>query len=208
MPTKEDYGQTFEYNYAERLFQGGMQPVMPPQEVRNTPNWDEDVGALMLGENYYFYLPRLCNHCTNPACLEACPRKAIYKRAEDGIVLVDQERCEGYRYCMKACPYKKIYFNELPGKAQKCIFCYPRIEKGEVNACAKQCPGRLRFVGFLDDPESRGPQAGSRAQSRSGAVPRKGHRAERLLRAAIQPAANAAATARACSKIPACRWTT
>ena len=127
---------------------------MPNDEVRNTPNWDEDVGALMLGENYYFYLPRLCNHCTNPACLEACPRKAIYKRSEDGIVLVDQERCEGYRYCMRACPYKKIYFNELLGKAQKCIFCYPRIEKGEVNACAKQCPGRLRFVGFLDDPES------------------------------------------------------
>jgi nitrate reductase beta subunit len=55
---------------------------------------------------------------------------------------------------MKACPYKKIYFNELLGKAQKCIFCYPRIEKGEVNACARQCPGRLRFVGFLDDPTS------------------------------------------------------
>src|SRR5678816_1130382 len=54
LPTKEDYGQTFEYNYAERLFQGGMQ-AMPQEEVRNTPNWDEDVGALMLGENYYFY---------------------------------------------------------------------------------------------------------------------------------------------------------
>ena len=120
---------------------------MPQEEVRNTPNWDEDVGALMLGENYYFYLPRLCNHCTNPACLEACPRKAIYKRAEDGIVLVDQERCEGYRYCMKACPYKKIYFNELLGKAQKCIFCYPRIEKGEVNACAEAVPRPAAFCG-------------------------------------------------------------
>ncbi len=127
---------------------------MPHEEVKNTPNWDEDVGAMMLGENYYFYLPRICNHCTNPACLAACPRNAIYKREEDGIVLVDQERCEGYRYCMRACPYKKIYFNELLGKAQKCIFCYPRIEKGEVNACARQCPGRLRFVGYLDDPNS------------------------------------------------------
>jgi len=55
---------------------------------------------------------------------------------------------------MRACPYKKIYFNELLGKAQKCIFCYPRIEKGEVNAYARQCPGRLRFVGYLDDPAS------------------------------------------------------
>jgi dimethylsulfide dehydrogenase subunit beta len=153
LPSKEDYGQTFEYNYQERLFEGGLQ-AMPNQEVRNTPNWDEDVGALTLGENYYFYLPRLCNHCTNPACLAACPRNAIYKREEDGIVLVDQDRCEGYRYCMRACPYKKIYFNELLGKAQKCIFCYPRIEKGQATACSAQCPGRLRFVGFLDDPSS------------------------------------------------------
>jgi len=153
IPSREDYGQPFEYNYEERLFQGGLQ-VMPNEPPVNTPNWDEDVGALTLGENYYFYLPRLCNHCTNPACLAACPRGALYKREEDGIVLIDQERCEGYRYCMKACPYKKIYFNEALGKAQKCIFCYPRLEKGEVNACAKQCPGRLRFVGLLDDPDS------------------------------------------------------
>jgi nitrate reductase beta subunit len=55
---------------------------------------------------------------------------------------------------MRACPYKKIYFNELLGKAQKCIFCYPRIEKGDTTACSKQCPGRLRFVGLLDDTES------------------------------------------------------
>src|SRR5262249_29870498 len=82
------------------------------------------------------------------------PRSAIYKREEDGIVLVDQERCEGFRYCMGACPYKKIYFNELLGKAQKCIFCYPRIEKGEANACAKQCRGRLPFVGYLHAAES------------------------------------------------------
>jgi NAD-dependent dihydropyrimidine dehydrogenase PreA subunit len=86
--------------------------------------------------------------------LEACPRKAIYKREEDGIVLIDQERCQGYRYCIKACPYKKIYFNEVTGKSEKCIFCYPRLEKGLVNACAAQCPGRIRFVGILDDPES------------------------------------------------------
>jgi nitrate reductase beta subunit len=105
-------------------------------------------------ENYYFYLPRLCNHCTYPACLAACPRKAIYKREEDGIVLIDQERCQGYRYCIAACPYKKIYFNEITGKSEKCIFCYPRLEKGEVNACAAQCPGRLRFVGLLDDSDS------------------------------------------------------
>jgi DMSO reductase family type II enzyme iron-sulfur subunit len=118
------------------------------------PNWDEDVGALNGDDNFYFYLPRICNHCTNPACLAACPRQAIYKREEDGIVVLDQERCEGYRYCIAACPYKKIYFNEITGKSEKCIFCYPRLEKGEVNACAAQCPGRLRFVGLLDDTNS------------------------------------------------------
>ena len=117
-------------------------------------NWDEDVGGMNGEENYFFYLPRICNHCTYPACLEACPRKAIYKREEDGIVVLDQDRCQGYRYCIKACPYKKIYYNEVTGKSEKCIFCYPRLEKGEVNACAAQCPGRLRFVGLLDDPES------------------------------------------------------
>src|SRR3970040_1984770 len=72
--------------------------------------WDQMGGGWEDGEeNYYFYLPRLCNHCTYPACLEACPRKAIYKREEDGIVLIDQERCQGYRYCIAACPYKQIY---------------------------------------------------------------------------------------------------
>lgn len=144
----------WEYNYEERLYEGKKQPVMPSPEPKSGVNWDEDVGSLNGDENYFFYLPRICNHCTYPACLEACPRKAIYKREEDGIVVIDQDRCQGYRYCIKACPYKKIYFNEVTGKSEKCIFCYPRLEKGEVNACAKQCPGRLRFVGLLDDPDS------------------------------------------------------
>jgi len=154
LPTMDDYGHAWEYNYEQRLFEGKQKPVMPTPDPQSGSNWDEDVGALNGEDNYYFYLPRLCNHCTYPACLEACPRKAIYKREEDGIVLIDQDRCQGYRYCIKACPYKKIYFNEVTGKSEKCIFCYPRLEKGEVNACAAQCPGRLRFVGLLDDPES------------------------------------------------------
>lgn len=154
LPPSEDYGEAFEYDYAQRLFLGKGKPVMPHVDPRFGPNWDEDVGAVNRGNPYYFYLPRICNHCTHPACLEACPRKAIYKREEDGIVVIDQERCRGYRYCIKACPYKKIYFNAVTGTSQKCIFCYPRLERGAVNACAVQCPGRLRFVGLLDDPES------------------------------------------------------
>ena len=154
LPSLDDYGSPFEYNYEQRLYQGSQKPVMPSPDPQSGPNWDEDVGGMNDDENYYFYVPRICNHCTYPACVEACPRKAIYKREEDGIVLIDQERCQGYRYCIAACPYKKIYFNEITGKSEKCIFCYPRLEKGEVNACAAQCPGRLRFVGILDDPES------------------------------------------------------
>ncbi len=154
LPTLDDYGAPWEYDYEQRLYEGSGKPVMPSPDPQSGCNWDEDVGALNGNDNFYFYLPRICNHCTYPACLAACPRQAIYKREEDGIVLIDQERCQGYRYCIAACPYKKIYFNEITGKSEKCIFCYPRLEKGEVNACAAQCPGRLRFVGILDDPES------------------------------------------------------
>lgn len=154
LPSLDAYGSALEFDYPDRLFRGGKKPVMPDAVPSNGVNWDEDIGARNGQDPYFFYLPRICNHCTHPACLEACPRKAIYKRDEDGVVLIDQERCEGYRYCVRACPYKKIYFNEVLGKAQKCILCYPRLEKGEVPACMKQCPGRLRFVGLLDDPES------------------------------------------------------
>lgn len=154
LPGREDYGDALEYDYGQRLYEGTQKPTMPNIDPAYTPNWDEDVGGWDSSNPYFFYLPRICNHCTHPACLESCPRKAIYKRAEDGIVLIDQERCRGYRHCIRACPYKKIYFNEVTGKSEKCIFCYPRLEKGMVNACAAQCPGRIRFVGILDDPES------------------------------------------------------
>src|SRR4030042_5389232 len=126
---------------------------MPHVDPQYAPNWEEDVGENDRGENFYFYLPRICNHCTHPACLAACPRKAIYKREEDGIVRIDQERCRGYQHCVAACPYKKIYFNPVTKKSEKCIFCYPRIEQGLATACAQQCVGRIRFIGYLDDVE-------------------------------------------------------
>ena len=156
-----DYGAPFDMNYHEALNPWAkgkpgadgpphLQPVQAPQ---HGPNWDEDQGAGEYPNSYYFYLPRLCNHCTNPACVAACPRQAIYKRDEDGIVLIDQERCRGYQHCVAACPYKKIYFNPLFKRSEKCIFCYPRIEQGLPPACAQQCVGRIRFVGYLDDAE-------------------------------------------------------
>jgi dimethylsulfide dehydrogenase subunit beta len=152
-PSLDDYGVPWEYNVEESLMTGSDPWMRPNVKPTWGPNWDEDEGEGEYPNSYYFYLPRICNHCENPACLAACSRNAIYKREEDGIVLVDQERCRGYRYCVTACPYKKIYFNEKTSKSEKCIFCYPRLEQGLPMACARQCVGRIRWVGYLDDEE-------------------------------------------------------
>ena len=100
-------------------------------------------------QTFMFYLPRICEHCLNPSCAASCPSGAIYKRAEDGIVLVDQDRCRGWRMCVSGCPYKKIYFNHRTGKAEKCTFCFPRIEVGLPTVCAETCVGRLRYIGLV-----------------------------------------------------------
>jgi nitrate reductase beta subunit len=100
-------------------------------------------------ETFMFYLPRICEHCLNPSCAASCPSGAIYKRAEDGIVLVDQDRCRGWRMCVSGCPYKKVYFNHKTGKAEKCTFCYPRIEVGIPTVCSETCVGRLRYIGLV-----------------------------------------------------------
>jgi nitrate reductase beta subunit len=96
-----------------------------------------------------FYLPRICEHCLNPSCAASCPSGAIYKRSEDGIVLVDQDRCRGWRMCVSGCPYKKVYFNHRTGKAEKCTFCFPRIEVGIPTVCSETCVGRLRYIGLM-----------------------------------------------------------
>jgi complex iron-sulfur molybdoenzyme family reductase subunit beta len=146
-----DYGVPWDYN-ADEILKGAE--VHAQSEPRVGPNWDEDVGAGDFPNSHFFYLPRICNHCSNPSCLAACPRQAIFKRDQDGIVLVDLNRCEGNRQCIAACPYKKIYFNPKLSKSEKCIFCFPRIEQGLPPACADQCVGRIRFVGYLDDENS------------------------------------------------------
>jgi nitrate reductase beta subunit len=104
--------------------------------------------------NVYFYIPRICNHCLNPGCVAACPAgaadlRAIYKRGEDGIVLVNPEKCRAWRMCVSGCPYKKVYYNWATGKSEKCILCYPRQEAGQVPACFHVCVGRIRYLGFL-----------------------------------------------------------
>jgi len=102
---------------------------------------------------WFFYLARICNHCTYPACLASCPRGSIYKRPEDGIVLVDQGRCRGYRECVKACPYKKVFFNPMTGTSEKCIACFPKIEGGLQPQCFVNCIGKIRLAGWVSHPE-------------------------------------------------------
>jgi len=104
---------------------------------------------LQFRDSFMMYLPRICNHCMNPACVGSCPSGAAYKREEDGVVLIDQDRCRGWRYCVSGCPYKKAYFNWRTGKSEKCILCYPRIETGQPPACFQACPGRIRYMGPL-----------------------------------------------------------
>ena len=131
-------------------------------------NWDDDLGGSIdhghkdvllatiadkvkfeFEQTFMFYLPRICEHCLNPSCAASCPSGAIYKRSEDGIVLVDQDRCRGWRMCVSGCPYKKVYFNHRTGKAEKCTFCFPRVEVGLPTVCSETCVGRLRYIGLV-----------------------------------------------------------
>jgi nitrate reductase beta subunit len=142
-----------------------------PMKIEAGPNWDDDLS----GSNIYaandpgvvklsaeeqaemfaiekmvmFYLPRTCNHCLNAGCVAGCPSGAIYKRGEDGIVLINQDKCRGWRMCISACPYKKTYYSWTTGKSEKCIHCYPRKEAGEAPACFHSCVGRIRYLGVL-----------------------------------------------------------
>ncbi|MBK6515040.1 MAG: 4Fe-4S dicluster domain-containing protein [Polyangiaceae bacterium] len=114
-----------------------------------------DGGAHMASlphDQWFFYLPRTCAHCTYPACLAACPRKAIYKREEDGVVLIDQERCKGYGECVRACPYKKSMYNPYTRTSEKCIGCYPAVEEGIQPQCVVNCIGKIRVMGFINPP--------------------------------------------------------
>ena len=137
-------------------------------KVEWSANWDDDLGGstatahldpmlkniadkvkFEFEQTFMFYLPRICEHCLNPSCVASCPSGAIYKREEDGIVLVDQDKCRGWRMCVSGCPYKKIYFNHRTGKAEKCTFCFPRIEVGLPTVCSETCVGRLRYIGLM-----------------------------------------------------------
>ena len=127
-----------------------------PETALDDPNLKglEEQVRMEFENVFMFYLPRICEHCLNPSCVASCPSGAMYKRQEDGIVLVDQDKCRGWRFCVSGCPYKKVYFNHRTGKAEKCTFCFPRIESGQPTICAETCVGRLRYLGlFLYDAD-------------------------------------------------------
>lgn len=150
LPAKKDYYEPWTYEYDQLLASPSTQHIPTARaksaltgEHKDTidwgPNWDDDLGGSMetldqdpvlhqmnltvrksIEDSFMFYLPRICEHCLNPTCVSACPSGAIYKRAEDGIVLVDQDHCRGWRMCVSGCPYKKVFFNHHSGKAEKC----------------------------------------------------------------------------------------
>ena len=179
LPQIDDYYEPFTFDYAhlQTAPESKAVPTARPRSVISGqrmekiewgPNWEEILGGEFskrskdanfeavekdiygqFENTFMMYLPRLCEHCLNPACVAACPSGSIYKREEDGIVLIDQDKCRGWRMCVSACPYKKIYYNWESGKAEKCIFCYPRIEAGQPTVCSETCVGRIRYLGVM-----------------------------------------------------------
>jgi Fe-S-cluster-containing dehydrogenase component len=101
-----------------------------------------------------FFVPKLCNHCAKPPCVQVCPVGATFS-SKDGVVLVDKERCIGCRYCIQACPYGARYLNPVTKTADKCNFCYHRITKGLLPACVEACPTQARVWGDLRSKASR-----------------------------------------------------
>ena len=179
LPAIDEYYEpfTFDYEHLQKAPLSQTPPTARPVSVLTGkkmdkihwgPNWEDDLGGEFASrgrdklfddvqkemystfENtFMMYLPRLCEHCLNPACVASCPSGSVYKREDDGVVLVDQDKCRGWRMCVSGCPYKKIYFNWKSGKAEKCIFCYPRLEAGQPTVCSETCVGRIRYLGVM-----------------------------------------------------------
>ena len=143
-----------------------------PPGIWYAPGFDKEIGQYPNTKR--LFVPALCNQCEDAPCLKACPTGAISKR-EDGIVLVDENKCCGTRACVTACPYGAMHFYEdkggeygdqfvpldaltrekyTSGTAQKCTFCAHRVDEGREPACVEACPTNCRIFGDLDDPHS------------------------------------------------------
>lgn len=179
MATMDDYYEPWTYDYEHLITSPKKKniPVARPKsmitgEFIDKPewgsNWDDDLAggseivpldpnveklqehiSMEYEKTFMMYLPRICEHCLNPSCVASCPSGALYKRDEDGIVLVDQDACRGWRFCMSGCPYHKVYYNWNTHKAEKCNFCYPRTEAGLPTICSETCVGRIRYIGVV-----------------------------------------------------------
>lgn len=103
--------------------------------------------------NKSFFVPKLCNHCRNPRCVQVCPVGASFVTKE-GVVLVDKKHCVGCAYCVQACPYGARYLHPIARVIDKCTWCYHRITKGNLPVCVQVCPGGARKFGDLKDTES------------------------------------------------------
>lgn len=99
-----------------------------------------------------FFVPKLCNQCQNPPCVQVCPVGATYQ-TPDGVVLIDRKWCIGCGYCIMACPYGVRFFHPVYHVAEKCNFCYHRITKGMKTACVDACPFGARSIGNIKDPD-------------------------------------------------------
>jgi complex iron-sulfur molybdoenzyme family reductase subunit beta len=172
-----DYGGTWTFNW-EEVYKSPvgskyLHPVTKEtgQSVTWGPIWDEDQGGGEWPNGYFFYLPRLCNHCSNPVCVAACEAHfakgggmpsaqgnghAMHKRDSDGIVTIDLRSCDECGLCAAAFPYKIPMENIVSGSYEMCDFCVSRVEKDYAPVCAKSCPARAMYFGYLDDEESFG----------------------------------------------------
>ena len=213
LPSIGEYYEPWTYDYATLTDAPAQEhtPVARPKslisgknmKIEWSANWDDDLGGSTANahrdpmlkkiadkvkfefeQTFMFYLPRICEHCLNPSCAASCPSGAIYKREEDGIVLVDQDRCRGWRMCVSGCPYKKVYFNHRTGKAEKCTFCFPRIEVGPADGLLRD----LRRPAALHRPDA--------VRRRQGARGRVDHGRARPLRGAARRCSSTRTTPR------------
>lgn len=123
-------------------------------EVGTFWNWVERIGPRgKYPDTEMYFLPKQCQHCDTPECISVCPTGASYKRA-DGTVLVDNQKCIGCESCIPACPYNARVMDSRTNFAAKCTLCVQLTDKGEDAHCVKNCPGKARFIGDVDDSES------------------------------------------------------
>lgn len=160
LPTLEEFGEPWEFNHEEVFYGGNKDAYLHPKNPPTWgPNWEEDMGSGDYPNSYFFYMPRLCNHCSHPPCVEACPVPgAISKREQDGIVLINEAVCEGAscgQECSRACPYKVIYRNSKRRVSQMCNLCLSRLEREVAPACVRQCPGRAGSIDYLNGTDNR-----------------------------------------------------